>query len=701
MTNEQRQEIVRKRAAARGSANATSDQTTRPPATITVAQTTQQGEHTQTGTARQASGNPVQNHLQNMMANASNWQSAAANNPSSDELTVNGSTYRRVNRTFFIRNAGDENERGSLTDGGANGGMLGADARVLETDPIAKVDVSGVGPTDIPELPIQQAAGLTDAIGEGPIILIMSQYAGYGKGRTIHSKGQLQHYGALVDDTSRKNGGGQCIITSEGYIIPLHIRNGLPYFDMRPPTDHELETLPHVFLTSDSPWDPSVLDEEYFDSAPTIKDETLEEVTLRRDNRDYRVDDCGDVRHSEAYDIVYSEALDVFYEAPETAATNGELTWNGIYDPVNDSMMSTLPNGSEVPMTSVERAAHSMSAMPHRIRRSKPDLDVLKPYFGWASNDRIKTMLEKTTQFYRAAVHYPFRRHFKSRFPAANVPRLTEWVATDTFFSDTAAHDDGVPGHGGCKMIQLYTGMTSEFIRIFPMKSEEQVAETLEELIRKVGAPKGLKSDNAKSEMSRKVKDIQRMYCIDDMQSEPGYQHQNYAERRIQDLKRMMNNVMDRVGCDAKYWLLCAIFVAMLMNVLPNSKGEIPESCITGQLTDVSRFSHFHFWQEVFVDSNDKDHPGEKLARWCYPADNVGDELTYWVLLNETQQLVARSNVRPANDPMFPNRRLRPDPFLRHLTYRQGRNQTEGPSLRTYKTNSTLQSRCQSSRRKT
>eukprot|EP00977_Amphora_coffeiformis_P025751 scaffold21966_cov107-Amphora_coffeaeformis.AAC.1 len=68
---------------------------------------------------------------------------------------------------------------------------------------------------------------------------------------------------------------------------------------------------------------------------------------------------------------------------------------------------------------------------------------------------------------------------------------------------------------------------------------------------------------------------------------------------------------------------------------------------------------HFHFWQEVFVESH-KEGQHEELARWVYPAENIGDELTYMVLLTDTHQLVPRSNVRPALDPLYPNLRVRP-----------------------------------------
>jgi hypothetical protein len=181
-------------------------------------------------------------------------------------------------------------------------------------------------------------------------------------------------------------------------------------------------------------------------------------------------------------------------------------------------------------------------------------------------------------------------------------------------------------------MAQLYAGMKSEYLSLHPMKSKKQVAESLEDLIRKNGAMRGLKSNNAKSEMSNTVKQIQRMYCIDDKQTEPYYQHQNYAERKIQDLKLTSNAIMDCTGCPAQYWLLAMLYVIALFNVICNSSGEILKALITGEVVDVSPFLQFHFWEEVFVATNTGGE--EELACWCYPADSVGDVLTYWVLLN-------------------------------------------------------------------
>ena len=191
------------------------------------------------------------------------------------------------------------------------------------------------------------------------------------------------------------------------------------------------------------------------------------------------------------------------------------------------------------------------------------------------------------------------RKHFHSCFPATNVCRLPEWYSTDTFISNVPAMDDGVPGHGGCCLLQVYGGMDSELVAGYPMTSEHDLPSTLQDFIRDYGAMEGLKSDNAKSETSFTMKGLFRMYLIKDRQSEPHYQHQNPIERQIQDLKQMMHGIMDCVVSPPSSWLLCIFYVIGLLNVLTNSKGFIPLTVVTGCQTDVSPYLDFHFWQEV------------------------------------------------------------------------------------------------------
>ena len=169
-----------------------------------------------------------------------------------------------------------------------------------------------------------------------------------------------------------------------------------------------------------------------------------------------------------------------------------------------------------------------------------------------------------------------------------------------------------------------------------PYEIRETSQTSIQDHMCKVGALIGLKSDNAKLELHRHTKDILCLHSIDDAQSEPHCQHQNQAKHKFQDVKCDMNNTMDCGGCPARAWPLCAVFTLVLFCHLPDSNGEIPLVIQTEQIPDISKFMHFHFWQEVLVESPRKDKT-EELACWCYPAKNVGDELTHMVLLTELQ----------------------------------------------------------------
>ena len=111
------------------------------------------------------------------------------------------------------------------------------------------------------EIPIVTAGGVINT-QRGPVIAIMHQYAYTGKGKSIHSCVQLEAHKQAVHDKSMKVGGKQCIVTLDGYVIPLNIRSGLPYMSIRPYTDQKWDHLPHVIFTADTDWDPTIIDHE-------------------------------------------------------------------------------------------------------------------------------------------------------------------------------------------------------------------------------------------------------------------------------------------------------------------------------------------------------------------------------------------------------------------------------------------------------
>ena len=139
----------------------------------------------------------------------------------------------------------------------------GMDTWVLSTVPHAHVDITSVGGSVLERLPLVQCASVVETVDEGKIVLIMSQYAHKPDSKTIYSKSQLESFGSLVHDSAVLAGGHQVIVTHEGYVIPLHVRNGLCYVDMKPASHSDLEQYTHVFITLDAPWNPDIVNHEF------------------------------------------------------------------------------------------------------------------------------------------------------------------------------------------------------------------------------------------------------------------------------------------------------------------------------------------------------------------------------------------------------------------------------------------------------
>ena len=368
-----------------------------------------------------------------------------------------------------------------LIDRGANGGLAGADMRVIHTTP-RKISIVGIDVHELTGLNVVTAAALLDT-QKGPIIGVFHEYAHLGKGRSIHAAGQMEWFNCQVDDRSKIVGGAQRIETSEGYVIPLSIESGLVYMhSIRIPTDQDLQNYPHVFFTSPDIWDASVLDHE-------ITPSLLEDINQHSDDsllQDSIFNEYGDLHHSAI------QTLNIFCDPP------------------------SLPPGE--PITH----AHLHDSNP-----AEEDWKTLRPYFGWQSEQVIKNTYKVTSRFGGTIPQHDYlKKHFKSRNPVFNIPRRNEPVATDTIFSDTPAINDG------STMAQFFVGRDTLVCDAYGIKSQKQFINTLYDNIRFRGAMTTLITDGGRYEISKKVADLLRSLFIKQHESEPYHQHQNKAEQR-------------------------------------------------------------------------------------------------------------------------------------------------------------------------
>jgi hypothetical protein len=87
----------------------------------------------------------------------------------------------------------------------------------------------------------------------GPVIVLMHQYILVDDGTSIHSSPQMEGNQVSVDDWSQYVGGHQCLLTLNGYQIPLNMCHGLACMDMYPFTK-DRDGLLHIALTLETPW---------------------------------------------------------------------------------------------------------------------------------------------------------------------------------------------------------------------------------------------------------------------------------------------------------------------------------------------------------------------------------------------------------------------------------------------------------------
>ena len=303
----------------------------------------------------------------------------------------------------------------------------------------------------------------------------------------------------------------------------------------------------------------------------------------------------------------------------------------------------------------------SITDLPNTFRlyasevKARPiDIAKFKPRLAWLPDDIIEKTFENTTQFYRMPASTHLKKAFKSPFPACNVHRRNEPVATDTVYSDTPAIDDGA------QSAQFFVGCDSLVCDVYGMKTDKQFVNTLQDNIRRRGAMNKLISNRAQVEISKKVQDILRNLIISDWQSEPHQQQQNPAERRFQDVKRLANTVLDRTGAPAYLWLQALMYVCLVLNLTSNASLNyaVPYTVLTGVTPDISALLQFEWYEPVYYREEEAEFPStskEKLGWFVGIAEHVGHAMTYKVLTKDSSKIIFRSAIRSARDPKTQN----------------------------------------------
>lgn len=509
-------------------------------------------------------------------------------------------------------------------DGGTNISAMGRAFRILAYND-RYADMSGFA-NDLVKNDVPIGSGLTKCVDNNTgfeflLGLHESPYLEENECSLI-STGQTREAGTWLSDVLRRHGGDQRLVAPiEGSDamadIQLEARDGLLAIECQYPTEDEVASLPRVWLTSDSePWDPRVLDADD-DIVVTSCWDGVSDFEKATKNTQAEMENFG--------------TYQTFVTCQRSIATT-MLEAAGLFF-LGNMVYQVCQNVATAVTTPI-------------IRKKPVDYEKYRPCLGWLPLETVRRTFECTTQL---AMNIPFRlpmrQHFKSRTPQLNRRRLAEVFATDTFFSNTT-------GLGGVTCAQLFSGLKSRYVSVHGMKSEQEGPEALEDFIREKGAPYAVKNDNSKMQLGQAWMKLLRKYNIASLNTEPHHPHQNEGERRIQDVKKHTEKVLDRTGAPRILWFFAILYVVTLMNFTAMaSLGWItPFQACFGYTPDISALLQYTFYQPILY-GEDQSFPQTKelYGHWIGVAENKGDALTYWIY-TEQGTVLARSLVRPVED---------------------------------------------------
>ena len=259
-----------------------------------------------------------------------------------------------------------------------------------------------------------------------------------------------------VDDRSIHAQGEQSIRTPDEYVMPLSFHQGLPYLEIHPFSDIEYQNPPHVVMTSDTVWDPSVMD-------------------VNRDNTAWL---------SGQPDMDGVESLHAPFNAVGRYVTQHAVSQRPYSVQIYWANVDTACIGDEISPGSNIFAA--------QIQPPKRRFDRYARFFLYSDPEVIKHTFTNTTQFARYGwVTIRIWDTHRAPFPALNIKRRNEPVTTDTVYADVAAIDNGAT------YAQFFVGCDTSVYDIFGMRTDAQFANRLLDDIKTRGAMDQLISDRA------------------------------------------------------------------------------------------------------------------------------------------------------------------------------------------------------------
>ena len=443
-------------------------------------------------------------------------------------------------------------------------------------------------------------------------ILVVNEALFYGTKlkHTLLNPNQIRHHGHGFWDNPYDTEHVLSIEPyDEGITIPMTYQGTKLSFESAVPTTKELNTLPHIELTSSHQWNPGEVRLG------------INSINSRKPNEVVRiVAKVTNLQHFDVTDIAYH------YSDPK----NDDTIMHNM-NPVLARLgqLTTDESGAIYDVKSNDATPRHTFISTDRHR--KFDALTLAENWGIGPN-QAKATLDATTQRFKRSAILPISRRYRAdRF--YKTKRLDGKFSTDTLWADIKSLNQH-------KFAQIFTQKCG-FAAAYPINSMsgDELGHALQDFIHDFGAPEHLVFDGHKSQVSKNalfMKTI-RKYHISHHVAAPRRPEQNPAEKGMHEIKKRWYRIMMKRSVPKRLWDYGLIWVCETGNMSVSSSryanGRTPLEIISGETPDISEYTDFGFYDWVTYRSNAG--LGEvSLGRWLGVSHKVGQLMSYWILPN-------------------------------------------------------------------
>ena len=481
------------------------------------------------------------------------------------------------------------------------------------TDKVCEVSPYSSDYESVKDVPIITAAtGYTSATGDNYILILNEALYMPTLDHSLLNPNQLRHHGIEVQDNPYSSEPMTIVSHEDGFCACLESSGTNIYLRTWTPSQNDLESYPHIQLSSSENWDPRNVKFPKYSLSERSKIESRSIAAVKRIKSDeYSVSneneiDCGMIDYNimGINDDIISR-LDIL----ERNISEIKEIKKFDSDPVEEKDIMD-------PLSFISNTRHSSITSAELSDR-------------WCISLRQANMtLNATTRRFKRSALMPLSRRYRVD-RMFGLRYLDHMISTDTI-------DGKVKSLHGNRYAQVF-GSKEFFCEVYPMEKKSEAGDMLDKFVRNYGVPKLLIYDGSREQCGRNsiFQRYIRKYNINSQVTEPERPNQNPVESVIRELKKRWFRIMYRSNCPIRLWDYGLMHVAALMNRTASNSGYLngrtPLELITGETPDISEFLDFGFYDRVWY----RENAGvglTKLARWLGISNTVGSLMSYWVL---------------------------------------------------------------------